>query len=131
MLVRIFSYLIITIIIFAIYGLFAIKDLVASLHYQIDTVTKQIIAENNQLHILKAERSYLISPARLRKLSTTYLLLDNIKITQMTTDPLMPISNKYVKSDDEERLHFSKTNGKWRYKTNPNNRYIKTVSNKN
>ncbi|MCC8417237.1 MAG: hypothetical protein LN588_01675 [Rickettsia endosymbiont of Bryobia graminum] len=131
MLVRIFSYLVVIIIIFAIYGLFTIKDLVVSLRYQIDNVTKQVVAENNQIHILKAEQAYLISPTRLRKLSDAYLQLGNIKITQMITDPLVPISSKYVKSDDEGQSHFSKTSGKWRYKTNYNNKYIKTVSNKN
>ncbi|XVN43310.1 MAG: hypothetical protein RCG15_03270 [Candidatus Rickettsia vulgarisii] len=131
MLVRIFSYLVATIVIFAIYGLFTIKDLVASLHYQIGTVRKQVEAENNQIHILKAEQAYLRAPDRIRTLSNKYLQLDNVKITQMIKDPLVPISSKYVKSDDEGQSHFSKTNGKWRYKTNYNNKYIKTVSNKN
>lgn len=131
MLVRVFSYIVVTIIILAIYGLFTIKDRVASLHYQIDTVTKQLIAENNQIHILKAEQAYLLSPARLRKLAATYLQLDNVKITQMVKDPLVPINDRYVKYDEESEAHFIKTNSKWRYKTNHNNKYIKTVSNKN
>ncbi len=130
MIVRIFSYLVVATIAFSIYGLFTIKDKVSSLHYQINTVSKQLAEENSKLHILKAEQAYLASPTRLRTLSSKHLQLATVKITQMTRDPLGTEESKLVITQSEEFLYLTKSNSKWRYKTNYNNKYIKTVSNR-
>ncbi|WP_375326801.1 hypothetical protein [Candidatus Tisiphia endosymbiont of Nemotelus uliginosus] len=130
MLIRIISYIVVIIIALAIYGLFSIKDKVASLHYQVSTVSKQLVEENNMLHILKAEQAYLTSPVRLRKLMLLYLQLDNIKVAQMVSDPLSRVATKYVIAVPQDLQYLTKTTTKWRYKTHNNNRYIKTVSSK-
>ncbi|MCC8398215.1 MAG: hypothetical protein LN569_02780 [Rickettsia endosymbiont of Labidopullus appendiculatus] len=130
MVVRIFSCITVCTIIFSIYGLFRIKDKVIILHYQLEEVSKQLTDESDRIHVLKAEQSCLIAPARLRKLSSLYLQLDTIKVKQMISDPLMPESKKYAKSNEVRDSHFNKANVKWRYKTTANNKYIKTVSTK-
>lgn len=130
MLIRMVSYVVVIIVAISIYGLFTIKDKVASLHYQISTISKQLAEENNMLHILKAEQAYLTSPNRLRKLASLYLQLDNIKITQMVSDPLSRTEAKYVISPEEGLQYLTKTTAKWRYKTHNTNKYIKTVSSK-
>ncbi len=128
MVVRIFSCIIVCTIIFSIYGLFRVKDQVIALHYQLGEVSKQLTDESNRIHVLKVEQSYLTSPARLRKLAALYLQLDTVKVKQMISDPLLPESKKYAKSQEVGGSYFNKTNVKWRYKTIANNKYIKTVS---
>jgi cell division protein FtsL len=74
-----FHYLILLVIIIAIYGLFSIKNKVSTLDYQLSGILKQINDETNNIHLLKAEKAYLISPPRLKKLAGIYLQLDTIK----------------------------------------------------
>ncbi len=128
MVVRIFSCITVCTIIFSIYGLFRVKDQVIALHYQLGEVSKQLTGESDRIHVLKVEQSYLTSPARLRKLASLYLQLDTVKVKQIISDPLLPESKKYAKSNEVGGSYFSKTNVKWRYKTIANNKYIKTVS---
>ncbi|MDR0296945.1 MAG: hypothetical protein LBH67_03165 [Rickettsia sp.] len=130
MVVRIFSCITVCTIIFSIYGLFRVKDEVIILHYQLAEVSKQLTDESNIIHVLKVEQSYLTSPARLRKLASLYLQLDTVKVKQMISDPLVPESRKYARSNEVRGSYFNKTNVKWRYKTMANNKYIKTVSTK-
>ncbi|MFP3018012.1 MAG: hypothetical protein ACEY3E_03775 [Candidatus Tisiphia sp.] len=131
MVVRVFSYIVVGTIILSIYGLFRVKDKVISLHYQLGEVSKQLTDEQDMIHVLKVEQSYLISPARLRKLSSLYLQLDTIKVKQMISDPLaLDESKKYAKANEVSGSYSSKTNTKWRYKTIANNKYIQTVSTK-
>lgn len=127
---RMFSYLVVGTVALSIYGLFTIKDKVSSLHYQIQTVSKQLTEEKNKLHILKAEQAYLTAPARLKALSSLYLQLDTVKIAQMTRDPLAHEVNKPFETEHRDLLYLTKSNSKWRYKTNYNNKYIKTISNR-
>mgnify|MGYP003477238741 CR=1 FL=1 len=53
MLVKLFSCATVCLITISIYGLFAIKDKVINLHYQLSNVAKQLNEENNIIHILK------------------------------------------------------------------------------
>jgi hypothetical protein len=130
MLVKLFSCATVCLITISIYGLFAIKDKVINLHYQLSNVAKQLNEENNIIHILKAEQSYLTSPARLRKLSALYLQLDNVKISQMISDPLSLEKRKYANSAEEIDPYTTNDKVKWRYKTIINDKYIQTISNK-
>ncbi len=128
MVVRVFSYVVGCTIIFAIYGLFKIKDQVISLHYQLSAVSKQLTGEKDMIHVLKVEQLYLTSPIRLRKLSSVYLQLDTIKVKQMINDPLVPENKKYAKFNEVRGSFFNKNNIKWRYKTIINSKDIQTVS---
>lgn len=128
MLVKLFSYLFVLIISISIYGLFTIKDNVTNLDYQLSVVLKQLDKEHNKIHVLKAEQSYLTSPARLRRLASSYLKLDTIKISQMVKSPLISDQGNAIKPHDTSRSFVATSNNKWRYKTIANTKYIKTVS---
>jgi cell division protein FtsL len=128
MLVRLLSYLFVVIISISIYGLFTIKDSVANLDYQLNVVLKQLDKEHNKIHVLKAEQSYLTSPARLRRLASSYLKLDTIKISQMVKSPLISDQGNATKPNNTSRSFVAASNNKWRYKTIANTKYIKTVS---
>ena len=128
MLVRLLSYLFVVIISISIYGLFTIKDSVANLDYQLNVVLKQLDKEHNKIHVLKAEQSYLTSPARLRRLASSYLKLDTIKISQMVKSPLLSDQGNATKPNNTSRSFVAASNNKWRYKTIANTKYIKTVS---
>ena len=128
MLVRLLSYLFVVIISISIYGLFTIKDSVTNLDYQLNVVLKQLDKEHNKIHVLKAEQSYLTSPARLRRLASSYLKLDTIKISQMVKSPLLSDQGNATKPNNTSRSFVAASNNKWRYKTIANTKYIKTVS---
>lgn len=70
------------------YYLFAIKNDVNNLNYQLTQIDKQIREEVNNINIIKAELSHLTAPDRLRKLSTNHLHLRNIHTSQMINDLL-------------------------------------------
>ena len=122
-----FHYLVLLIIVIAVCSLFSIKERVSILDYQLSSVLKQINNENNNIHILKAEQAYLLSPSRLKKLMVAYLALETVKSHQMVKDPLAPSSNQNIKFD--HNINISKSS-KWRYKRITNNKYIQTVSNR-
>ena len=99
-----------------------------NLDYQLSVVLKQLDKEHNRIHVLKAEQSYLTSPARLRKLAALYLQLDTIKIGQMVKNPVISEQIYATKSRDISRPYLTKSTNRWRYKTIANSKYIKTVS---
>ncbi len=138
---RVYTILGAMILVMVIYALFFIKNNVQIINYQLSSVTKELVHEQDRIHILKAELAYLSSPSRLRKLSSEYLNLDNIKTTQMIKDPISGDSiqvakniQNYKLSDESLRtkecnMHAVKSTVKWRYKHLPH-KYIKTVSQK-
>ena len=120
-----FHYLVLLIIVIAVCSLFTIKERVSTLDYQLGSVLKQINSENNNIHILKAEKAYLLSPARLKSLATAYLQLQTVKSCQMIKDPLAPVTTANIKFD--HNINIPK-GSKWHYKRITNNKYIQTVS---
>lgn len=128
MLIRIFSYLVFFTVFIAVYALFAIKDKVITLNYQLNEVLKQINSERDTIHVLKAELSYLSSPDRLRRLSSKYLELETIKISQMIKDPIMSDGEAQAMSIESSNINFVKHHTKWRYKKGPT-KYLQTIAN--
>lgn len=120
-----FHYLVLLVIVIAVCSLFTIKERVSTLNYQLGSVLKQINSENNNIHILKAEKAYLLTPGRLKNLSTAYLQLQTVKPYQMIKDPLAPTTASNIKFDHNINIYKS---NKWRYKRITNNKYIQTVS---
>ena len=126
------NFLIIIIVVMAIYGLFAIKEMASIVGYQLAEVTKQLEEERNKIHLLKAEFAYLTSPARLRKIANTYLKLESIKPQQLIRDPINSENTVEKVVAEIDRLPFSineKRSVKWRYKKAPA-KYVHTVSSK-
>ena len=77
----------------SILGLFQVKYHVQTLRDQLAEIERQTILEEEVLHILKAEWSYLNKPERLRKLVNQYLNdLNSIQIAQLSKlDKNLPI----------------------------------------
>lgn len=128
MLARIYQYLIFAICFIAAYGLFAIKEKAGILSYQFKEVSRQVVKEQDAIHILKAEFAYLTSPDRLKKLSAAYLQLDSIKSLQMIQNPLAP-NNPPPQLVVENVNLISIKRTKWRYKR-PQIKYLQTVANR-
>lgn len=103
--------------------LFHIKDNVMALKIELKEVKRQVQYEQDTIHILKAEITYLSSPERLRKLAENYLTLQNTKVAQMITDPL--IENQINQNSPVLKPKSFAENTKWRYKKGPT-RYLTT-----
>jgi hypothetical protein len=101
-----------------IYCLFAIKERVNDIAYQLYVINKQIISEENNIHVLKVEFAYLISPKHLKQLSANYCKLSPVKTEQIIADPLS--SQNQVASKlliNNVRKNIKKV--QWRYKKRP------------
>ncbi len=135
------------IIFIAGYFLFAMKREVENLNFELSAVKKQINYEKDTINLLKAEFSYLSSPARLKKLVTSHLKLASVSPDRMVKDPLkaevqLALQEKIpaVEGGLQVSVHkspivlaSSKSSVKqWRYKQNkhkPNNKFaVKTVA---
>ena len=128
MLTKVFSYLVFFTVFIAVYALFTIKDKVVTLNYQLNEVLKQINHERDTIHVLKAELSYLSSSERLRRLSSKYLDLETIKVSQMIKDPIISNGETQIISRESSNINFIKHETKWRYKKGPA-KYLQTIAN--
>ena len=130
MLIRFFSLAMLIAVGVEVYVLFRIKDEVANLKYQLEIASKQIKAEKDSIHLLKAEQAFLSSPSRLKNLAVLYLELDTIKTDQIVKDPL--VSSLKTSSIDPFYVNGTSLNNrisnKVRYKKLINNKYMRTVS---
>ncbi len=63
--------------------LFAIKHKVQVLNKQLNEINTKIISEKENIHILKAEYTYLTNPKRIKKLVDSNLALQTIKPDQI------------------------------------------------
>lgn len=124
MLSKIYHSLVLAVCITAVYGLFVIKDRVATLTYQFNEINRQLNVERDMIHTLKAEFAYLSSPDRLKKLVTNYLGLESVRLAQMAKDPLFA-NNESSNQTSHTNLSLSASNNqlggryhnvKWRYK---------------
>lgn len=124
MLSKIYYSLVLTVCITAVYGLFIIKDRVATLTYQFNEINRQLNVERDMIHSLKAEFAYLSSPDRLKKLVTNYLALESVRLAQMAKDPLSLSDEPSNQNTQGNNLHLAVSrnqhmryhNVKWRYK---------------
>jgi hypothetical protein len=64
-------------------AMFEVKFAVAELEDQLAKVNRAIMADNDTIHVLKAEWSYLAQPSRLDDLSRRYLALGPIGTAQL------------------------------------------------
>lgn len=126
---KFFSILSFVIIVLSVFILFAIKDRVSALNYQLSEALKQINYERDMIHTLKAEKSYLSSPDRLRRLSANYLKLESVKVSQMTKDPLFMQEKKDELQDIFAVAPIKHEQVRWRYKKSAGG-YLQTVSHK-
>lgn len=83
-----------------ILGMYLAKTLAGAERAQIASVTRQIEAERARIRLLKAEVSHLEQPARIERLSETYLGLKPVAITRdATLDELGGVLRKQAEAE--------------------------------
>jgi len=75
---------------FVVFGLFHVKYEVASLEEELGRLNAATLREQNQIHVLEAEWSYLNRPSRLEELAERYLELKPLAPEQLTTLSALP-----------------------------------------
>ena len=74
-----------------VFGLFHVKYEVAALEEELNRLNIATLREQNQIHVLEAEWSYLNRPSRLEELAERYLTLKPLGPHQLTTVSALPI----------------------------------------
>lgn len=74
-----------------VFGLFHVKYQVAALEEDLNRLNVATLREQNQIHVLEAEWSYLNRPSRLEELAERYLTLKPLAPQQLTTVSALPI----------------------------------------
>lgn len=72
------------------FGLYHLKNQVQALEDELFRVNRTILAEQETIHVLRAEWSYLNQPARLQALATRHLDLQPTKPSQLGTIATLP-----------------------------------------
>ena len=72
------------------FGLYHLKNEVQSQEDELFRVNRTILAEQEAIHVLRAEWSYLNQPARLQALATRHLDLQPTKPSQLGTIASLP-----------------------------------------
>lgn len=73
-----------------VFGLFHVKYQVAALEEELTRLNAATLREQNQIHVLEAEWSYLNRPSRLEELADKYLELKPMTANQLTTVADLP-----------------------------------------
>lgn len=137
---RILNLLLLALIAVTAIFLFVIKEKVSLLNHQLMSLTKQIVEEQDKIHLLKAEYTSLNNPSRLNKIVKQNLALVHVAPSQLIKNPLYDNSQELVSetkgleiaqnlksaSDSKDTFHKiayknhpksnMKSNVKWRYK---------------
>ncbi len=127
----------------SIFILFEIKFHVENVKRELMEVNRQLIEEEEALHVLQAEWSHLNQPARLAALAAKYLNLDensndNLLVVENSDVKLKEILEVAILAEDDQLLHAISKNAskpqlqliggkKWRFK---NDKFLALKSNK-
>ncbi len=95
--------------------MFTIKTRVQNLSSELKNIKVSIRDEESKIHMLKTEFTYLTSASYLRDLSSKYLQVSNITVSQVISNPLND-SKKNIETVNAEYNQGIKT-VKWRYKS--------------
>lgn len=90
-----------------IFGLFQVKFMAQALHREISNINMHIKEERENLHILKAEWTFLNSPERLKRLSGKYLSLDSVGVASLKSLDNGNISDA-IKVDSAKKAYTDK-----------------------
>lgn len=87
MVVKPFNVIAVLVFLLSVFIVFQVGYKVRTLHNDLQEVERQIVFEQDSLHVLKAEWSYLNHPDRLRYLSSKYLDMSNMTLAQIDQIP--------------------------------------------
>lgn len=74
-------------------GMFLIKNEVTSLENELENINAKIREDQNALHVLKAEWTYLNDPARIRHLSERHVHMKPVRGEQIISFSSIPFKN--------------------------------------
>jgi hypothetical protein len=74
--------------------LFEVEYRVDSLRSQFNEVNRELVADRQEIHVLRAEWSYLNQPERLKKLSQKYLALETARPRQIRDIGAIPFRDQ-------------------------------------
>jgi len=82
----------VVLLLLTIVGLFQVKHRVQNLTKDLAEIHHQIATNRQEIHVLKAEWSYLNDPARIKRLADTYLNMEYAKVAQVKDNEDMRIA---------------------------------------
>ena len=89
---------------FVVFGLFHVKYEVAALEEELGRLNAATLREQNQIHVLEAEWSYLNRPSRLEELAERYLELKPLAPEQLTTLSALPKRPQSAEGNDPAQI---------------------------
>ena len=85
-------------------GMFVIKNEVISLERELADINAQIVADQKELHVLKAEWTHLNNPDRIRTLSERYAGLKPLRAEQIISFSAIPFKAAPQSGTDKNGL---------------------------
>lgn len=79
-------------------GMFVIKNRVAGLENELESVNAQIRSDQKAIHVLKAEWTYLNDPQRIRTLSERHAAMKPITGERIISFAAIPLKNKQAET---------------------------------
>ena len=93
-------------------GMFVIKNKVISLENDLERINTKIREDQNALHVLKAEWTYLNDPARIRNLSKHHAHMKPLRGEQIISFSAIPFKTDRVGKDNIIRVSYAAPAGK-------------------
>ena len=93
-------------------GMFIIKNEVIALENDLEKINAQIREDQNALHVLKAEWTYLNDPSRIRHLSENHIHMKPLRGEQIISFSSIPFKTKGNENKNIIRVSYASAVGK-------------------
>ena len=93
-------------------GMFVIKNKVISLENELERINAQIREDQNALHVLKAEWTYLNDPSRIRHLSENHIQMKPLRGEQIISFSSIPLKTERTGEKNIIRVSYASSVGK-------------------
>lgn len=93
-------------------GMFVIKNKVVSLENELERINAKIREDQNALHVLKAEWTYLNDPARIRNLSENHVHMKPLRGEQIISFSAIPFKTDHTGKENIIRVSYAAAVGK-------------------
>ena len=93
-------------------GMFVIKNKVIALENDLERINAKIREDQNALHVLKAEWTYLNDPARIRNLSEKHVHMKPLRGEQIISFSAIPLKTDRTGKENIIRVSYASSVGK-------------------